>query len=223
LISREPISTRRGMPFLIHSQPLAPPMSRGSISTVIGRSLYRQAFSFPRQAFRIGHHGLAFLLFFKNGQQHDLRRGHARRQDDAVIITVGHDHPSDQAGGRAPGGGPDVFLVLLGRLKLDSGGRAKFWPRKWEVPAEAPCVLHHGLDAEGVDRSRKPLGRGLAALEDRHRQVLLGHTGIDVEHHHGALPGLLPAGMRRMAFLPQKLTGAQKDRVRISQRTTLPH
>ncbi len=88
-------------------------------------------------------------------------------------------------------------------MELDFGGPREVLAQKMGGPGlKRLAILHHGLDAKGVHRPWKTLGRGLAAFEDRYRQILLGQAGIDVEHHDGALPRLFPAGMRRVALLP---------------------
>ena len=48
-------------------------------------------------------------------------------------------------------------------------------------------------------------------------------VAVDLEHLQRLLLGLLLGGVAGVALLPEELGGAQEQRVRISQRTTLAH
>ena len=52
---------------------------------------------------------------------------------------------------------------------------------------------------------------GFPTLDDRHGQVVLRKAGVDIQHHAGAFQGLLGRGVGRMALLPEKLAGPEKD------------
>ncbi len=89
---------------------------------------------------------------------------------------------------------------------------AKFWPRKWLVPACSAlrsCII--ASMAERTVRARKTLAGCLLALDDRHGHPVLGEIGVHVEHAHRLFDGFLPRGVRRVPFLPQELGRAQKQ------------
>ena len=44
------------------------------------------------------------------------------------------------------------------------------------------AILHHRFDAVGADRAGESLAGGLLTFDDRHRHVVLGEVGVDVEH-----------------------------------------
>ena len=75
---------------------------------------------------------------------------------------------------------------------------------------ESLAVLHHGLDAEGIQRAGEALVGTLVPLEDGHGHVLFGKLGIDLEHAAGLLFGLLAGGVGGVPFLPQEFGRAEE-------------
>ena len=71
------------------------------------------------QAFSVIHDALSVSVLADDRQQHHVGRSDPGRQKQTVVVTVGHDQPADKAGGRPPGGGPDVIFNFIGRLKLN--------------------------------------------------------------------------------------------------------
>ncbi len=137
------------------------------------------------------------------------RRGGRTRPSSS---RVGHDEAADQAGADAPRGLPDVLdLARLG-LELDVEGLAEVLA---EIVAGAGlqglAVLHHRLDAEGLERARELLVVGLLAADHRHRQHLFGEVAVDVEHLQDLGHRLVVAGVGGVALLPEELGGAQEE------------
>ena len=76
---------------------------------------------------------------------------------------------------------------------------------------ERAAILHHGLDAVGAQRAGELLLLGLEAADHRHGHLALGEIGVDIVQDHQRLAlGVGLVGVDGMAFLPQKLGGAQK-------------
>ena len=73
------------------------------------------------------------------------------------------------------------------------------------------AILHHGFDAVGFDRAREPLALGLDALDDRHRHVIFGEGGVDVEDFQRLFDRLVFRGVGRVAFLPEEFGRAEKQ------------
>ena len=71
-------------------------------------------------------------------------------------------------------------------------------------------VVHHALHGVGLLSAVELLLVGLPAFDHRHGQHVLQKVGVDVEHPHGLLPGLLGRGVHGVALLPQKLPVAQE-------------
>ena len=92
-------------------------------------------------------HGILCLVL-EYGNNDDLGRGQPGRQDQSLVIGVGHDDGANEARGDSPGGGPDMVQGLLPGLEGDL-------ERLGEVLTEVVrrsrlqgfCVLHQGLDA----------------------------------------------------------------------------
>ena len=67
---------------------------------------------------RPGQHGL-LPVAPRYRHDHDLMGCDARRQDQAAVVPVRHDHPADQARGHAPGRLPGILQRLVPRLEPD--------------------------------------------------------------------------------------------------------
>ena len=147
-----------------------------------------------------------------HGKDDDVRGGQSWRQSQPVIIAMRHDHGADQPRGHAPRRGPAVlefaFFALVGDVLR---GREVLAEEVRRAGLQRLAVLHHRLDAERANRARESLTRGLLAGEHRHRHPVLGEVRVDVEHALGFLHRLFGGCVRGVAFLPQKLTGAEKQ------------
>src|SRR5690606_4802278 len=73
------------------------------------------------------------------------------------------------------------------------------------------AVLHHRLDAVGLDSAGEPFTGRLHPADHGYGEPFLGETGIYIEHAFGLLHRLLLRGVRRMAFLPEELRSAQEQ------------
>jgi len=148
------------------------------------------------------------LLFIVLPDRHDdrLGAGDTRRQYQSVVVTVAHDHAADDARRHTPARRPDVvhrtFTILKGHV--EGAG---------EVLAQVVAgsrlqrlvVLHHRLDAEGLDRAGKPLVLRLDTGDHRHGEHLFGEPAVDFEHLQRLSTRLGGRGMGRVSFLPEKL------------------
>jgi len=76
---------------------------------------------------------------------------------------------------------------------------------------ERLVVLHQGFTGIGAHRAGKPLRVALPPGEHRHRHPRLHEGPVDPENPERLLLGLGLAGMGRVAFLPEKLGGSQKQ------------
>ena len=114
-----------------------------------------------------------------------------RREDQPLVVAVGHDERADQPGAYAPARRVRVRLLLVPAEELDL-------ERLGEVLAQIVAgaalqrlaVLHQRLDAVGDDRPGELLGVGLLPLDHRDGQHVLREVGVDVEHLQRLLPHL---------------------------------
>ena len=89
---------------------------------------------------------------------------------------------------------------------------AKFWPEEVaRAGLQRFAVLHHRLDAVRALGAGEAFAGRLLALDDGHGHPALGEVGIDVEHAHRLFDGFLARRVRRVAFLPEELGGAQEQ------------
>ena len=89
---------------------------------------------------------------------------------------------------------------------------AKFWPRKWEVPAW--MALRSWTMASMVRVRTAPGKRSdsrFFAREDGDGEVIAGEGGVDFEHLLGLGDGLGLGFVGGMAFLPEEFRGAEED------------
>ena len=76
---------------------------------------------------------------------------------------------------------------------------------------ERPAVGHHRLDAQRVAGAGELLGLGLASLDDRDGQPVLGELAVALEHGLDLGGRLLVGGVEGVALLPEELRGAQEQ------------
>ena len=161
---------------------------------------------------RRGRGDLGGLLAAADRDDDHLVRREAGRQDQALVVAVGHDHGADHPGGHAEGGGVRVgeLAVLAGVLDVERPGEVRAQVVR-RAGLQGPAVAHHGLDGERADRAREPLARRLLALDDRHGGQLADGAGVDLlqrEHRLAHRVGLV--GVRGVALLPEELGRAQE-------------
>ena len=156
--------------------------------------------------------GIALFFRFIDRNHHHMDRGESRGQDQAVVVSVGHDQRAHQTGRNAPGRSPDVFLLafLVGELDVEGLGEV-LAQEVGGTGLQGLAVLHHGLDGEGIQGTGKTLVRTLVSHDDRKSQVVAGKVGIDLDHAPGFFLGFLCGGMGRMAFLPEEFGRTEEE------------
>ena len=141
-----------------------------------------------------------------------------RGEDESVIVAVRHDEGSHEPRRNAPRRRPGVDFLAVLILELDLLGLREVLPQEMRRSRlQGLPILHHRFDCERRHRSGEAFAFRLLASDHRHRHVLFGERGVDIEH-----PSSLFArfGFRRvycMAFLPEELGRTQKH-----SRTQLP-
>ena len=147
----------------------------------------------------------------RNRNNNQLGRSDARRQDQTLVIAVGHDDRADNTGGNAPGGLIHILkrVVLIGVLHAE-GAREAVTEVVRGAGLKRLAVVHHGLDRVGVLCTGEALLRGLFALDDRDGQPFLEELRVDVQHAQGLLHRLLGGCVDGMTLLPPELTGTQE-------------
>ena len=150
-------------------------------------------------------------LVRRHGDDHRLDGSHPGGQDQAVVVSVGHDDAADHPGGHAPAGlvGIVELVVLSGVGDVEGFGEAVA-----EVVAgarlEGLVVVHHALHGVGFLRAVELLLLRLPAPEHGHGQEVLHKVRVDVQHPHGLFPGLLLGGVHGVALLPEELPVAEE-------------
>ncbi len=166
---------------------------------------------FLRQLFSGGEDGLARLGLRRDGEDHHVRGGDARREDHPVVVGVRHDERANEPGAHAPACRPGELLAPLARLEADAARLGKVLPEEVRGSRlDRLAVLHHRLDAKRPDGSRKPLALALLPAVDGDGEVLAGEGCIHAEHFLGFLDRLLFRLVRGVPLLPEKLGGAQE-------------
>ncbi len=114
-MSLGPISRRSGTPRSSHSANFQP----GEFSS-LASSLTRtpRAVSSSRMASAFGQHGLLPVAAWNRHDDHLIRRD-VRRQDEAAVVAVRHDHAADEPRRHAPRRRPRVLQRLVAALELD--------------------------------------------------------------------------------------------------------
>ena len=72
-------------------------------------------------------------------------------------------------------------------------------------------ILHHSLNAIGINGTGKFIIFRLASFYNRHSQIIFTNLAINIEHLYGFFFSLFSTGMSSMSLLPQKLSCAQKQ------------
>ena len=141
----------------------------------------------------------------------DLDRGDGGRQDQPLVVAVGHDDRADDPGGHPPAGLERVLQLVVPPREGDVEGAGEPVP---EIVAGAAlqrlAVVHHRLDGVGRLRARELLAVGLAALDHRDLQVVLAEFRVAVELLLGLGDRLLGGLVDGVALLPPELPAAQE-------------
>ena len=123
---------------------------------------------FLSDAIAIFEHAGLLIVGAEDRDDHDLRRRHPRRQDQTVVVRVGHDQTADQTRGHTPARRPGVLTraALIQEHDL-AGFREVLAEEMTRARLQRLAVLHHGFDGVRSLRTREALARRLLALDDR--------------------------------------------------------
>ena len=142
----------------------------------------------------------------------DLARRDRRRQAQSIVVAVRHDHAADQPRRHAPARRVAIGELSLRVLELDV---LRFGKVRAEIMRGAGlqrlAVLHHGFDGVGVVGAGEALVGRLLARDHRHGEHVFGELAIDLEHLQRFGHRVVAVGVRRVAFLPEKLGRAQEQ------------
>ena len=158
-----------------------------------------------------GRQHLVGLLAAADRDDHHLVGGEQRRQDEALVVPVRHDHSADHAGAHAPRGGvaqPEL-AALRGVLDAEGPGEVRAHVVR-RAGLQRPPVAHHRLDRVGPLGAGEPLARRLLARDHRHGGHVPGHLLVEIEREQGLPHGVRLIGVRGVTLLPQELGGAQE-------------
>ena len=156
--------------------------------------------------------GLQLLGILVDRNNHHLYGSQFRRQHQTVVVAVGHNEGTHQAGRNAPRSCPYIFefVVFVDELHVERLG--EILPEEMRrTRLQGFPVLHHGLDGIGIEGAGKPLVSRFHTLDNRHGHEILGKVGIDIEHTTSLGLGLLASSMCGVPLLPQELGGAQEE------------
>ena len=204
---------RIGTPRFIHSQFFAPPPISRWINFNTDRFV-RVALGCDLVSERRGglQHCL-FCLFLGCDRENDnVCRRNSWRQDHSIIVGVHHDEGANQSCGCAPACRPDMFLRPAARDVFDAGRLRKILAEEMGGSGLYRfAILHHRFDAEGLNGARKPFTFCLFSVINRQRKMVASECSVDFQHLDCFFDRFLFRFVRRMALLPQKLRGAQKE------------
>ena len=100
----------------------------------------------------------ARFFIVDDGDDDDMGGGDAGRENEAVVVAMGHDEGADEAGGRSPRSGPSIFLIAFDVAELDAARFGEILPEKvGGSRLERFSVLHHRFDGIGVDGAGESL------------------------------------------------------------------
>ena len=116
----------------------------------------------------LGEDSVKLFLLFEDRHDGHLDRSQMRRQDEAVVVGVGHDERTHESGTYAPRSCPNVLgFVLLGQVSHVERLGEVLSQEMAGSGLQCLAILHHSLDAVGVECARKTLVRRLDTLENR--------------------------------------------------------
>ena len=160
----------------------------------------------------LGDDRLHLLLALVDRDEHRLDRRERRRQHQPVVVRMGHDERSHQAGRDAPRRGPHVFelALLVGELHVERLG--EILPQKVRRTAlQRLAVLHQRLDRERVLGACEPFVGRLVAHDHGQGHVSLGELLVDVYHLRGLGDRLLARLVGGVPLLPQEFGRAEEQ------------
>ena len=149
-----------------------------------------------------------------DGDEDGLDLGDTGREDETLVVTVDHDHDTDDTGGQTPRVLPDMdVLALLGGV-LDSDvehlGEVLAQAVRSGALDTATVGRNVALDGGGVVTTGELLGLGLAAANDGDGEELLVDTGVELEDLENLLAGGLLGKVGSVTLLPHELAGTEE-------------
>ena len=154
----------------------------------------------------------AFFIVAVDGHDHSVLRSEARRQNHTIVISMCHDHASDQPRRDPPRCCPGVNLIALLVLETDIHGFRKVLTQEVGGPRlECLAILHHRFDGVGVDSTGKAFVGSLFPLDDWHRHIVHGEIFIDIQHLQGLVDRFFRARMHCVSLLPKELSGPEEQ------------
>ena len=147
------------------------------------------------------------LLMLGNGNDGQLDGSHAGRDDETVVVAVGHDDGADGAGGEAPGGleGISLHVVSAGEGDVEGLGEAVA-EEVGGAALQSHAVVHHGLNGVGLLCSCELFLLGLSAGVGGDRQALRVKVLVDLQHLQGFFSRFFFCCVHGVTLLPQELT-----------------
>src|SRR5579872_5782561 len=101
----------------------------------------------------------------------------------AVVVRVCHDETADQSRADAPTRGPGELFLVLFIFERDIEGLGEVLPEEVGSPGlKRLAILHHGFDAERVDRAWKFLAVSFRSDQYRHCHELFREFLVDANH-----------------------------------------
>ena len=159
---------------------------------------------------RLQHFFLLFV-FAVNRHQHGFDGRNLRWQHQALVVGVAHDQAANQPRAHSPTGLPDVIQLPFLTLELHIERLAEVLAQVVTgAGLQGKAILHHGLNAVGLQRSGELLRLRFQALDHRHGHHILGDFGVHVQHAEDFPRGFLVIGVRGVTLLPKKFSGAQE-------------
>ncbi len=169
-------------------------------------------FQFVADLSAVIQHRLWVLSLEGDGDDDDMRGRQLRREDQAVVVGMGHDQAADQSGRNAPAGGPGVNALAVLVEEHDVLRLGEVLAEEVAGPGlEGFSVLHHGFDGVGIDGAGEAFAGGFFTLDDRHRHDVLGKVGVDLEHPACFFDRFFLRGVGGVTFLPEELGGPQEQ------------
>ena len=156
--------------------------------------------------------GIQLLLLFEDRHDSHLDRSQMRRQDESVVVGVGHDECAHQSRRDAPGRSPYILgFVLFGEERHVERLGEILSQEMAGTGLQRLAVLHHGFDAVGVECARKTLVRRLDSLQYGDSHHRLDEVGIYVQHLLCEVLGLLFGSVGGVALLPEELGRTEEE------------
>lgn len=149
-----------------------------------------------------------------DGDEDGLDLGDTGREDQTLVVTVDHDHDTDDTGRETPRVLPDVdVLALLGGIldgNVEHLGEVLAQAVRGGTLDTTAVGGNVALDGGGVVTTSELLGLGLAATDDGDGEELLVNTGVELEDLENLLTGGLLGKVGGVTLLPHELTGTEE-------------